>query len=156
MDETLISRLADEVLRRMEQKPPLPRAYCIGTPPNGAPFTPVAQAPYDMVVLCTLSPAELLSMPTDPVCRALLEGRPVYLMEEGLEHRQFPAANARMLMAELMAKERHLRTLGIRLWDKDHSRKLYTAQDVRQLGRQNIPPHARLTPLARDFMEGKQ
>ena len=152
MTDPFLDRITDAVCRRLEH--PLPRALCIGTPPEEAAFIPTPEPPWDMVVICTLSPAELLSMPTDPVCRALLRGIPVYLMEDGLEHRKIPPGPGRILRMELLAKERRLRELGIQPWGKPRGG-LITAADVRRLGRDGVPTGARLTPLARDILEGR-
>jgi len=153
MDETLVSELTEAVLSRLSGRS-LPRAFCVGTVPEQPCFLPVTEPPWDMVVLCTLSPAELLAMPTDPVCRALLTGVPVYLMEEGLEHRKLPPGPGRVLRTELMAKERRLRDMGVQLWGRAKGG-LVTAADVRRLGKNGIPDGARLTPLARDILEGR-
>ena len=152
MDEAFLNRVADAVCRRLEHPPA--RALCIGEPPENAPFLPVTEAPWDMVVICRLSPAELLAMPTDPVCRAILSGTPVYLMEDGLEHRSIPPGPGRLLRAELTSRERRLRELGVQPWGKARGG-LITAADARRLGRNGIPPGARLTPLARDVLEGQ-
>lgn len=153
MDEKLVTELTEAVLHRISGQT-RPRALCVGTVPENPEFEPVSGPPFDMVVLCTLSPAELLSMPTDAVCRALLTGMPVYLMEDGLEHRKLPPGPGRILRAELMAKERRLRDMGVQLWGRAKGG-LVTAADVRRLGRAAIPAGARLTPLARDLLEGR-
>ncbi len=152
MDEAFLERITDAVCKRLAG--PLPRAFCIGTPPEGAGFVCVTEPPWEMVVICTLTPGELLAMPTDPVCRALLTGVPVYLMEDGLEHRRLPPGPGRLLRTELMAKERRLREMGVQPWGKARGG-LYTAADVRRLGREGVPDGARLTPLARDILEGR-
>lgn len=153
MNEELVNQVAAEVFRRLQGS--LPRALCIGTVPEHASFLPVSEAPWDMVVLCSLSPGELLAMPTDAVCRALLEGTPVYLMEEGLEYKKYGRGKAGTLYAMLMAKERELRTLGIKPWKEAGAHKLLTAKDVEHLRLCDLPKSARLTPLARDLLEGK-
>lgn len=153
MNEELISRVADAVWERLNPASSLPRALCVGAPPQDAPFLPVTQAPWEMVVLCTLSPQELLQMPNDAVCRGLLEGKPVYLMEEGLEYRKYPAT-AQALRGLLMAKERQLYTLGVKKWGSGDKR-LITAKDILSLPRGTLPANAILTPLARDLLEGK-
>ena len=98
MNERLVETVAEEVLRRLEDKP---KALCIGSAPEDLPFIPVAGPPYDAVVLAALTPAQLLSMPDDRVCRALLSGKPVFLREEGLEHRKYAATAAKGLYALL-------------------------------------------------------
>ena len=149
MDD-LMERIAEKVLQRLEAHP---RALCIGDVPDDLPFLPVTQPPYDAVVLCSLSPGQLLAMPDDTVCRALLAGIPVYLREEGLEHRQYGSAKA--LQAMLCAKVRLLRSLGVQTLGTQH--RLLTAEDVKKLQKNGspLPPGAKLTPLARDIWEGK-
>ena len=129
------------------------RALCIGPPPPGADVIPVEAPPYDAVFLGSLTPGELLQMPTEAVCQALLSGIPVYLAEEGLLHRRLGGSHAPALYRELCARERYLRQLGVRLWRT--SPPLLTAADVRGKAPGAIPPGARLTPLARDILEGK-
>lgn len=153
MNEEMLDRMTEAVWQKLNRN--LPRAFCLGKVPQNPDFLPVTEPPWDMVVLSSLSPAQLLQMPTDEVCRALLEGTPVYLMEEGLEHRRYDRNRARALYAMLMAKERELRTLGVRIWGKDGARKLYTAKDVQHLRLCDLPKGAVLTPLARDLLEGK-
>lgn len=154
MDERFVENIAEEVLRRLSDRP---KALCIGTPPEDLSFLPVSAPPYDAVVLAELSPAQLLAMPDDTVCRALLMGKPVFLREEGLEHRRYAATAAKGLYALLMSKERQLRNLGVQSLGKTQSGRLISAQEARRLmaeGR-SLPPGARLTPLARDIWEGK-
>ena len=155
MNEELISRVADAVWEKLSHaSPSLPRALCVGTVPKDAPFLPVEEAPFDFVVICSLSPQELLQMPCDAVCRGLLMGKPVYLMEEGLEYRKYPTTTARALRGLLMGKERQLWELGVKKWGGG-GKKLITAKDVLSLSRENLPKDAILTPLARDLWEGK-
>ena len=155
MDEALVTRVTEAVWQKLSAKP---RALCIGRLPEGEyDFLPVTEAPYEAVVLASLSPAELLAMPTDPVCQALLTGLPVYLREEGLEHRNHAGTAAKGLYSLLLSKERQLRALGVQSLDKSRQRCLLTAQDVRRMKEKGLPlpAHARLTPLARDIWEGK-
>ncbi len=155
VNEELLSRVADAVWEKLSHaSPSLPRALCVGAPPKDAPFLPVTDAPFEMVVICSLSPHELLQMPSDAVCRGLLEGKPVYLMEEGLEYRRYPAATARGLRGLLMSKERQLYSLGVKKWGCGDKR-LITAKDLLSLSRENLPKNAIFTPLARDMLEGK-
>lgn len=148
-----MQRITEKVLQRLSSKP---KALCIGTPPEDLPFQPVDKPPYDAVVLCTLTPAQLLSMPDDTVCRALLEGLPVYLREEGLEHRKFSKTSAKNLYSLLLSRERQLKNLGVQVLGASNNR-LITAQQVRRLLAEGkpLPQGARLTPLARDIWEGK-
>lgn len=155
MDEALVRRVADAVWAQLSEKP---RALCIGTLPQGQwDFVPVKNPPYDMVVLASLSPAELLQMPSDPVCRCLLEGKPVYLRQEGLEYRKYPHSGAKTLVSQLQAKERQLRNLGVTLLHNRQENRLLTAREVQRIKQEGkpLPRGARLTPLARDIWEGK-
>ena len=154
MDEHLVQQVADAVFRKLTEKP---RALCIGTPPENLSFTPVSQPPYDAVVLASLSPAELLMMPSDPVCHALLEGKPVYLLPEGLEHRKYSATGAKHLYSLLLAKERQLHTIGVQRLPNGGTGRLLTAQEARRRKEQGLPlpSGVRLTPLAKDIWEGK-
>lgn len=154
MDEAFVERIAQQVLTQLERKP---KAFCVGEVPETLPFLPVTQPPYDAVVLCSLSPAQLLSMPDDTVCRALLAGIPVYLREEGLEHRGYSGTGAKALLSLLQSKERQLRNLGVKSLSKTADSRLLTAQDVKKILSQggSLPRDARLTPLARDIWEGR-
>lgn len=154
MDERFVENIAEEVLRRLSEKP---KALCIGTPPEEMPFLPVSAEPYDAVVLAELSPAQLLAMPDNAVCRALLAGKPVFLREEGLEHRKYASTAAKGLYSLLLSKERQLRNLGVQSLGKTQNGRLMTAQEVRRIMAQgrSLPQGARLTPLARDIWEGK-
>ncbi len=146
-----LDQLTDAVWQRLQEKP---RALLIGEPPTGCDkFNYVNKKPYEAVVLGLLPPGELLHMPTDPVCRALLEDIPVYLSSGQLHHK---SKAARQLCRELYAAEQHLKQLGVRLLEDGQP--LVTAAQARIL-RQNgqFPPQgSRLTPLARDILEGKE
>lgn len=154
MNEKLLQQLTDAVWQRLGEKP---RAYCIGDVPEDFPFLPVSEPPYEAVVLASLTPAELLQMPNDAVCRALLEGIPVYLHEGGLEHRRYTGHTGKQLRTLLLSKERSLYALGVQSLHKHAKKRLLTAQDVRNLKRTGspLPAGAVLTPLAQDIWEGK-
>lgn len=144
-----LEELTDAVWQRLQEH--RPRALLIGEAPDWtAPYQWVQEPPYEAVVLGLLSPGVLLSMPSDPVCRALLENIPVYLWP----HQRYREAKAaRMLCRELAAREQHLRQLGVR--PLSGQGKLITAQEARQLREQGLclPSGCRLTPLARDIWE---
>lgn len=145
-----LEELTDAVWQRLQEH--RPRALLIGEAPDWTtPYQWVQEPPYEAVVLGLLSPGELLSMPSDPVCRALLENIPVYLWP----HQRYREAKAaRMLCRELAAREQHLRQLGVR--PLSGQGKLITAQEARQLREQGLclPSGCRLTPLAREIWEG--
>ncbi len=153
MTDRALEALTERVWRRLTAG--RTRALLIGEPPAADhPFIYVKEAPYEALVLGDLPPGDLLRMPTDPVCRALLAGVPVYLWS-GQSYKS--AKTAPLLCAELLAAEKHLRRLGVRPLEAGE-RRLITAPEARQLleqGRQP-PAYSRLTPLARDILEGKE
>ena len=147
-----LEQLTDAVWKRLYEG--RPKALLIGeVPPGVEQYSFVKEEPYEAIVLGILSPGELLHMPTDPVCRALLADIPVYLWPDQLHHK---AKTAKVLCRELSAAEQHLRQLGVRLLGKEQ--KLITAQTARQyLQLGYLPePGSRMTPLARDILEGKE
>lgn len=152
MNDRDLDALTEQVWRRMQTG--RTRALLLGAPPEGDyPFQYVEEAPYEALVLGDLPPGELLRMPTDLVCRALLSDLPVYLWS-GQSYKK--AKTARLLCAELAAAEKHLRQLGVRPLEAVTAR-LVTAQEARRLLQtgQRPPSGSRLTPLARDILEGK-
>ena len=146
-----LEELTQAVMERMEQKKP--RAYLIGQQPDYHNYNYVNEKPYEAVVLGVLSPGQLLHMPDEIVCEALLEGKPVWLWPHQRHHH---AAHGKVLCRELAAAEQHLRQLGVGILGQEAV--LITAQKARQLReRGEQPPHgSRLTPLARDILEGRE
>lgn len=146
-----LEQLTDAVLQRLQQGKP--RALLIGKLQEiDHNYNYVNEKPYEAVVLGTLTPGQLLQMPTDAVCCALLEGVPVYLSSRQMWH---GSKRAKALCRELAAAEQRLFRLGvIPLEQPDH---LITATRARELTRlgQTPKPGCRMTPLARDILEGK-
>ena len=130
-----------------------PRALLIGeAPPTKLPYALVQEKPYEAVILGLLRPGQLLHMPSDDVCEALLEGYPVFLWSP----QPYRSAKfCRALFRELSAAEQHLKQLGV--LSLEAPGRLVTAQTARALLQQGkMPgPGCRLTPLARDILEGK-
>lgn len=146
-----LDELTDAVWKRLQQEKP--RALLIGREPDwSSPYQWVREAPYDAVVLGLLSPGELLQMPTDPVCQALLEEKPVYLWPRQ-PYRAFHTA--KMLCRQLSAQELRLKQLGVEPLTEQG--RLLTASEVRRMQREGIPipETSRMTPLAREIAEGK-
>ena len=146
-----LDQLTETVWQRLQEKP---RALLLGTAPNGCDkFNYVNEEPYEAVILGILPPGELLHMPSDAVCRALLDDIPVYLSSGQLHHK---AKTARALCRELHAAEQHLKQLGVRLLEDGQP--LITAAQARSLRQsgQKPPAGSRLTPLARDILEGRE
>ena len=139
-----LDELAEAVLQRLQ-----PRALLVGERPiDYHNYNYVKEKPYEAVILGQLSAGELLHMPNDAVCDALLEGKPVYLCRQ-----TFPATYAKRLCRELEASQRHLLELGVQ--PMEH--KLITAETARRflMTGESISANSRLTPLARDILEGK-
>lgn len=111
----------------------------------------VTEAPYDGVVIGSLTLGELLHFHNAPVLEALAEGKPVTLYTPGLP----VAPRNRALAGSLSGAQRQLKSWGVVFTDGAH-RHLVTAQEARQLraaGRRPAPG-AVLTPLAKEILEG--
>ena len=128
------------------------RALLIGGEPGiQLGYQYVREAPFDAVVIGSLSLSELLRFRNEQVLTALAEGKPVYLYTPGLPE----AGKNRALAGSLTAAQRELKNWGV-LFTDGGRKKLITAEEARALrnsGRQPSPG-AVLTPLAREIMEG--
>ena len=128
------------------------RALLLGKEPGlELGFQYVQEAPYDTVVIGSLSLSQLLRFREETVLQALAEGKPVYLYTPGLPE----APKNRALSGSLTAAQRELKNWGI-LFTDGCRKKLITAEEARILraaGRQPAPG-AVLTPLAKEIMEG--
>lgn len=122
------------------EEPTLPLGYCY-----------VREAPYDVVVIGSLSLGQLLRFREEPVLAALAEGKSVYLFTPGLPE----APRNRALAGSLTAAQRELKNWGVLFTDGGRKR-LITAEEARELKRrgQHPGPGAVLTPLAKEIMEG--
>lgn len=155
MDEHLADQVVDEVLRRLSSS--APAALLIGSrPPDTLCYRLTDDAPYEAVIIGSLSPGELLHFTDTRVLDALLRGLPVFLYEGGLAHRAFSATANRALWARLSSAERQLQQWGVRFYGGGQSRRLITAAQARQMLAQGRtpPPGAVLTPMARDVLKG--
>ena len=128
------------------------RALLVGKEPGlELGFQYVQEAPYDAVVIGSLSLSQLLRFREDMVLEALAEGKTVYLYTPGLPE----APKNRALAGSLTAARRELKNWGVLFTDGGRKR-LITAEEARILraaGR--VPaPGAVLTPLAKEIMEG--
>ena len=142
-----LDALTEAVWQRMEQEKK--RALLIGEAPKDYHnYIYVNEKPYEAVVLGILPPGDLLHMPNDSVCRALLDGIPVYLWYRQLHH---TGCGALALRRELRAAERRLTVLGVQVLGT--GRQLITAETARQLLKTgcNVPENCRLTPLAKEI-----
>ncbi len=129
------------------------RALLIGKEPGTElGYAYVQEAPYEAVVIGSLTLSQLLRFREERVLEALAEGKPVYLYTPGLPE----AARNRALGGSLTAAQRELKNWGV-LFTDGGRKKLVTAEEARQMlacGRRPSPGSV-LTPLAKEIMEGK-
>lgn len=113
--------------------------------------TYVDTAPYDLIVIGSLTLGELLHFRQERVLQALAEGMTVYLYTPGLPE----APKNRALSSSLATAQRELKNWGI-LFTDGGRRRLITAQEAKQLRLSGISPApgAVLTPLAKEILEG--
>ena len=129
------------------------KALLIGKePPVCLGHTYVQAAPFDAVVIGSLTLSQALRFSEETALQALAEGKPVVLYTPG-----FPESpKNRALAAALASSRRELKNWGI-LFTDGCQKKLITAQEakaMRQAGK--LPgPGAVLTPLAREILEGE-
>ncbi len=130
------------------------RALLVGREPGTElGFQYVAEPPYDVVMIGSLTLSQLLRFGDERVLEALAEGKKVYLYTPGLPE----SPKNRALSGSLAAAQRELKNWDV-LFTDGGRRKLITAQEARVLvsSGQSLSPGAVLTPLAREIMEGKQ
>lgn len=128
------------------------RALLLGKEPMAAlGYQYVEEAPYEAVVMGSLTLGQLLRFREEQVLEALALGKPVYLYTPGLPE----SPKNRALAASLAAAQRELKNWGVRFTDGGQ-KTLITAEDARALRRagKSPGPGAVLTPLAREIMEG--
>ena len=128
------------------------RALLIGREPGGlAGYEFVAEAPYEAVVIGSLSLGALLRFREERVLSALAAGKQVLLYTPGLPE----APKNRAIAAALTAAQRELKSYGVVFTDGGRKR-LITAEEARTLrasGREP-GPGAVLTPRAKEILEG--
>ena len=128
------------------------KALLIGSVPErnlGAEY--VKEAPYEGVVIGSLTLGQLLHFSQEPVLTALAEGKPVVLYTPGLPE----APGNRALGASLASARRELKSWGVRFTDGGQKRLITgrEAEKMRALG-EKPGPGAVLTPLAKEILEG--
>lgn len=113
-------------------------------------YTYVQTAPYDAVVIGSLTLGELLHFTNEQALTALAQGKQVLLYTPGL-----PEAKNRGLSATLASRQRELKSWGVIFTDGGR-KKLVTATEAQQLRQSgaSLPPGAVLTPLAKEILEG--
>lgn len=149
-------KLIEEVLRQVEDRlSAKPAALLLGRrPTEDCGYTYVKEKPYSAVVIGSMDAWELLHFPSQQVLEALLEGKPVYYCQSGLDWKQYANSASRPLWSRLLAAQRQLQLWGAQPL-RGTEQKLLTAQEVRRRLSQGLPVEGRLTPLARDILEGK-
>ena len=128
-------------------------ALLIGREPDAdLGMTYVRQAPWDAVVIGSLTPGQLLRFRDEQVLAALAQGKSVYLYTPGL-----PQSKNRALSASLTSAQRELKNWGVLFTDGGRKR-LITAEEARNLKKcgRRPGPGAVLTPLAKEILEGSE
>lgn len=130
------------------------KAYLLGTaPPLSLGYEYADTAPYEAVVIGSLTLGQLLRFQNEQVLSALAEGMPVFLYTPGLPS----APKNRALAASLTASQRELKNWGVIFTDGGQKR-LITAEEARAMRRtgRKPGPGAVLTPLAKEILEGSE
>lgn len=130
------------------------KALLIGKePPVCLGHTYVQAAPFDAVVIGSLSLSELLRFRELSVLEALAEGKPVFLYTPGLPE----SPKNRPLAGSLAAAQRELKNWGVIFTDGGRKR-LVTAEEARILRSRGAMPDAGavLTPLAKEILGGAE
>ena len=130
------------------------KALLIGKePPVCLGHTYVQAAPFDAVVIGSLSLSELLRFRELSVLEALAEGKPVFLYTPGLPE----SPKNRPLAGSLTAAQRELKNWGVIFTDGGRKR-LVTAEEARILRSRGAMPDAGavLTPLAKEILGGAE
>lgn len=149
MYEALIDEVVQEVARRFDR----PAALLLGNaPPEDLGWRYVDSGEYTAVMIGSMSAAALLHFPDEICTDALLCGKPVFLWEAGLQWRTQTANRA--LWSRLLSAQRQMKQLGVQFIGASANR-LLTAQEVRQRLKSGQRIEGRLTPLARDVLEGR-
>ena len=142
--------MADLLWQKLQQSKP--RALLIGTAPNNLQkYNYVNEKPYEAIVIGRISASELLHMPNDAVCDALLSGIPVWYWK----HQDYRnASHGKALCRALQAAEQQLKSFGVQ--PVGEPGKVVTAAEARYLKRMGQTAQGRLlTPLAKDILEDK-
>ena len=127
------------------------KALLIGKePPCDLGYSYTTAAPYDGVVIGSLSLGQLLRFENEKVLEALAEGKSVILYTPGLPE----APGNRALSASLASARRELKNWGV-IFSDGAKKQLITAQEARTMLSvgQRPAPGARLTPLAKEIFE---
>ena len=146
--------IVEEVLRRVLEARK-PAALLLGAAPTEETgYRYVTEPPYDAVILGSMNAYQLLHFPDEQSLNALLEGKPVYFCQSGELWRQLQKTAPRELFAALLQAHRRLLRLGVRPL-RSQAQGLITASELRRRLKEGLPVNGRLTPLARDILEGR-
>ena len=129
------------------------KALLIGRqPPCALGWSYTGEAPYDAVVIGSLTLGQLLRFDCEAALSALAAGKPVILYTPGLPE----SPKNRALSASLASARRELKSWGVVFTD-GAQRRLITAQEARALAArgEKPAPGAVLTPLAREILQEK-
>lgn len=115
-------------------------------------YSYTGSAPYDAVVIGSLTIGQLLRFQSEPALEALAQGKPVVLYTPGLPE----APGNRALSAALASARRELKNWGV-VFSDGAKKQLITAQEARRLrdAGQKPAPGAKLTPLAKEIFENE-
>ena len=115
-------------------------------------YSYTASAPYDAVVIGSLTIGQLLRFQSEPALEALAQGKPVVLYTPGLPE----VPGNRALSAALASARRELKNWGV-VFSDGAKKQLITAQEARRLrdAGQKPAPGAKLTPLAKEIFENE-
>lgn len=113
-------------------------------------YSYTAAAPYDGVVIGSLSLGQLLRFDNEQALEALAAGKPVILYTPGLPE----APGNRTLSAALASARRELKNWGV-IFSDGAKKQLITAQEARAMlsAGKRPAPSARLTPLAKEILD---
>ena len=127
------------------------RFLLIGDRPADLTFSYAAEAPYDGIVIGSLTLGQLLHFSDERVLSALAEGKSVYLYTPGLPI----GPKNRALAASLATAQRELKNWGVIFTDGGRKR-LITADEAKDMRMKGLHPGAGavLTPLAKEILEG--
>ena len=127
------------------------KALLIGRAPElDLGYSYVTQAPYEAVVIGSLTLGQLLHFSQEEALEALAQGKSVVLYTPGLPE----APNNRAMAASIAGARRQLKNWGVVFSDGQH-RHLVTAQEAKamKLAGRRPAPGAVLTPLAKEVLE---
>lgn len=130
------------------------RALLIGKEPAvNLGYSYVEEAPYDAVVIGSLTIGQLIRFREERVLSALAEGKGVYLYSPGLPE----SLKNRALSGSIAAAQRELKSWGV-IFTDGARRHLITAEEARDMRRKGqLPgPGAVMTPLAKEILGGSE